>query len=205
MLSLARPRGVLPLAAGADDPQLQELRQRYAEAEQESLRLAAEYARLAQSEAESKPQAELDRLKEQLERSVKTAFDRRQSLQEAEVAQLHARLGSLEGRLKIRQELKDRIITRRIEDLLNPDQRWDPEAGPASGPPVPDLNRLGVATPAIRPESERRSATHPHRPAITRYTLSHSGSNRSSAATDLGPYGSMPVSWARVLVAETAK
>ena len=124
----------------------QQLRIRYEAAERESLRLAQELAQLNRAGRDAETQPRRDELQQQLERTVNNAFDLRQQLQEVELAQLRRRVESIEQRIGARRELRDKIVQRRIEDLLNPEQTWDSEPQPR-----PDVDLLHVVPDVARP------------------------------------------------------
>ncbi len=131
-------------AAEPDSPELAALRQQYVEAERESLRLAAEYADWPVLRRARQRRPSSLGSNSSWRRSVQTAFDLRQRLQSGEVARLRERLQKVERRLETRSQLKDRIIGQRIEDLLNPDQRWDAGTGPEAVGPGPDMDLLRI-------------------------------------------------------------
>lgn len=57
------------------------------------------------------------------------AYDARTQLQQAEVNWLRERLSRIERQVENRGRLKDQIIDRRIEELLNPGLQWNPGLG----------------------------------------------------------------------------
>lgn len=63
---------------------------------------------------------------------VVKAFDAKQSLYQAELDSLSQRVSRLKALVTERQKAKDQIIGRRIDDLLNPDLKWDATAAAAS-------------------------------------------------------------------------
>ena len=70
-----------------------------------------------------------------LRQSVAEAFEARQKLQRAELDALAAKVDSLRRMLQAREQIKDEIIQRRVEELLNPALEWETsKAGkPAAG------------------------------------------------------------------------
>jgi Protein of unknown function (DUF1559) len=74
-------------------------------------------------------------LKRRLRDQVTTAYEVRRQMQQAEVKWLRQRLSRIEQQLESRGQLKDQIIDRRIEELLNPGTQWDP--GMASNDRMP--------------------------------------------------------------------
>ncbi len=68
----------------------------------------------------------LQKVKAQLDSAVKAAFDARQKFQSYEVEKLRRRLAQVEQRIAIREPLQKQIIERRIEELLQPEKKWEP-------------------------------------------------------------------------------
>ncbi len=99
------------------------LRQSYANTEQQA---AAAAARFRQEQSRLDPDhPELKQLKDALRNSVQRAFDARQQLQLTEIKQMRMKLAQLESRIAARERIKDAIIDHRVDELLNPDLRWD--------------------------------------------------------------------------------
>ena len=70
---------------------------------------------------------------------VKTEFEARQRLQRAELSRLQQELQSIQRQIDTREQLKDEIIDKRVEELINPDIQWDaPPIGPGSEDMYPD-------------------------------------------------------------------
>lgn len=61
----------------------------------------------------------------QLKAHLQTAFELKMELEELQVKELHARLSRLERQIGQRKELREKIIARRVAELLNPDMSWD--------------------------------------------------------------------------------
>jgi len=99
------------------------LREKYNELEQQAAQTAGQYRDLPDKATRGRFTAEA--LKRQLADTVKRAFEARQELQRAELAALCQRLVRIEQQIATRERIKDTIIDRRIEDLLNPEYRWD--------------------------------------------------------------------------------
>lgn len=57
---------------------------------------------------------------------VEKAFEARQQQQRAELAKLQQRFGRIQDLIESRERIKDQIIDRRVEELLNPDLKWEP-------------------------------------------------------------------------------
>jgi hypothetical protein len=121
MLRLDEPGSAVADKGPATKPAgtVAELKQQYADAEAEAARLARE----------SKP------AKEKLRAAVAKAFELRQKLLQAELAEFRQRTERIEQSLKQRQGIKQQIIERRVEDLLKPGLEWEgAEATPATRP-----------------------------------------------------------------------
>jgi thiol-disulfide isomerase/thioredoxin len=65
---------------------------------------------------------------------VDAAFAARQRLQQLEVAELRRELHSIQQTIAARERLKDKIIERRVSDLLNPQLRWNTAAKGMANP-----------------------------------------------------------------------
>lgn len=66
-----------------------------------------------------------DQLKSNLRQTVAEAFSLRQQLHQAELAAFQQRMAKVQQTIRTRDQLKDQIIDRRVEDLLNPNLKWD--------------------------------------------------------------------------------
>ncbi len=92
------------------------LRTRYTELEQQTHELAH---KLKQSRSTSGTE------RKELEAAVRKSFEARQALQRAELADLAQRMESMQQSIDMRDKLADKVIERRVEDLLNPNLKWD--------------------------------------------------------------------------------
>lgn len=81
-------------------------------------------AALLKERGEGTERAKLEAQGEELKKVVEQTFDERQKEQSAEVESLRARLQKLEEGLKARAEAKDKIIHRRMQELLEPETEW---------------------------------------------------------------------------------
>lgn len=63
--------------------------------------------------------------KTELQASVEQGFETQQELYRAELAELYERAKNLEQHLAARESLKETIVRRRMEELLNPALRWN--------------------------------------------------------------------------------
>jgi hypothetical protein len=69
-------------------------------------------------------------LRQRMRREVEVAFEARQQLQRAQLQQLRQRLERIEQSIAAREKLKDKIIDHRVDELLDPNLRWDPTGAP---------------------------------------------------------------------------
>ena len=95
---------------------LDSLKQRYNVLEQKTHQLAD---KLKQSKSPGEPE------RTELQTAVRKSFEARQALQRAELADLAQRMQSMQQSIDMRDKLADKVIARRVEDLLNPNLKWD--------------------------------------------------------------------------------
>jgi type II secretory pathway component GspD/PulD (secretin) len=108
-----------------------ELNENYATSERNAATRAAIYRWAEASGGHS--DEELRKMKKDLQAAVEQAFAARQEAQSAEVDQLRRQLAAIETRVRQREAIKNKIIERRVEDLLaNVDTSWWPQAPAAS-------------------------------------------------------------------------
>jgi predicted nucleic acid-binding Zn-ribbon protein len=122
------------LSSGLTPGELSTLRKTYERLEMEVERLAGEYHRVPVTTG---PDAE--RIKETLKSTVAKAFKARQQLQRGELATFRRRLDAIEEQIENRYRRESEIITRRVDELLDPNLKWD--AVDARGPAVRQNNR----------------------------------------------------------------
>jgi hypothetical protein len=126
------PADEQPIAArpsiGESAPEnIRMLRQAFHERDAQAARTAAELARLRQLQgADAQQNPQLAQLMQQLRQQVQAAYDARRQLQVAEVDWLRQRLARIERELSDREQIKQQIIERRVEELLNPGLQWVP-------------------------------------------------------------------------------
>jgi hypothetical protein len=85
---------------------------------------------LRSSETRSSDSAELDeKRKAELRHVVRKTFLARQELQRAELAEFAARLKRIQQTIEMRDKIADKIIDRRVEELLDPNLKWDHNVG----------------------------------------------------------------------------
>ncbi len=95
---------------------VESLKQRYNELEQQAHQLA-DKLRQSKSPRESE--------RSELHAAVRKSFEARQALQRAELADLAGRMKSMQQSIDMRDKLADKVVQRRVEDLLNPNLKWD--------------------------------------------------------------------------------
>lgn len=122
-----------------------ELRARYEDLERQVSDLAAKLRG-------SPWKSEVDRADQHALRNlVQKAFEARQRLQQAEIAGFARRLKSLQQSLETREKLRDQVVKRRVDELLNPGLKWE-EAGGTEGT---NTGALGAGTKPVRASSEQ--------------------------------------------------
>ncbi len=117
----------MPLAPATNNLEavsVAELQQRCVALEQQSRDLARKLKGPLLKSPLNDP-AEGNRLNDSLRKTVHEAFATRQELQRAELAEFTKRLQGLQQSLEMRQRIADKIIDRRIEELLDPNLNWD--------------------------------------------------------------------------------
>jgi hypothetical protein len=72
-------------------------------------------------------------LKSQIRDAVKQAFEARQKLQKAELAEFAQRLQGIQESIELRDKVSQQIIDRRVEELLDPNLKWDNPETSSSG------------------------------------------------------------------------
>lgn len=70
---------------------------------------------------------EMEKLRIELQRQVELAFAVRQKLQQTELIAIRERLARVEKQIEAREQVRDRIIKRRLEELLDPTLQWATE------------------------------------------------------------------------------
>jgi hypothetical protein len=110
----------------------------------ESQAIAAEIANLEQQTAvivqdyrahkDSLDTVAREDITKQVRQLAEQAFDKRLAMQEIEVAYLEKRLEKVKASMARRRELRDRIIAKRVDDLISDDDlRWDSASTPGGG------------------------------------------------------------------------
>jgi hypothetical protein len=95
---------------------IETLKQRYKQIEQQAHQLADKL---------NKSTSLSDSQRTELQLAVRKSFEARQALQRAELADLAQRMKSMQQSIDMRDKLSDRVVERRVEDLLNPSLKWD--------------------------------------------------------------------------------
>ncbi|MBN8601796.1 MAG: hypothetical protein J0M26_12260 [Planctomycetes bacterium] len=102
------------------------LQTRYRELETQAHRLAD---KLKQSESVGSTE------RSELQAAVRKSFEARQALQRAELADLAKRMKSMQQSIDLRDKLAEKVIERRVEDLLDPNLKWEVD-GKDKGSPL---------------------------------------------------------------------
>lgn len=71
----------------------------------------------------------------ELQAAVRKSFEARQALQRAELADLAKRMKSIQQSIDLRDKLAEKVIERRVEDLLDPNLKWEVD-GKDKGSPL---------------------------------------------------------------------
>jgi hypothetical protein len=125
-----------------------------------------------------------DELKAKLRAVLERTFAERQATQKKELATLHERLRSLEQTLTRREALKDQIITRRLDALVDADRElWEDTIRPE---PNPVRGRLPGLPGSTAPMSEPNQGLPLLAPGTTRYPV--------PSLTPVSPTGTRPPS-----------
>jgi hypothetical protein len=180
-----------PSAAGESPPEsIRALRQAFSERDAQAARTAAAVAGQRQSPG---PHPAARELRQQ----VAAAYAARRQLQLAEVDWLRQRLARIEQQLTDRERIKNQIIDRRVEELLNPGLQWDPSQGEATAVGSAGLNaKETIQAPAASKEQQTRRnlkelslAMHNYYDVFNRFPKS------VMTGRDLGHSGDVPHSW----------
>ena len=117
-----------------DSPASGDLARQYQSAEQEAQALAQQWRTLTtRPQGDVKTTADIAAAKSKLHAAVAKAFEARQKQQQAELLEMQRRIYGLANTIEDREKLKDQIIDRRVQDLLNPALQWNPPS--AANPP----------------------------------------------------------------------
>lgn len=136
--SLPSQEGASDLVDGSEkisSVALEQLRREYQAAEQLSLDLA----RTLRTMQRPQQPADQQQLERQLHVAVNAAFIARQQLLQAEVTEFQQRALGIQQSLQLRSRIQDKIVDRRVADLLNPDLDWNAEQRPAAPGSAPQL------------------------------------------------------------------
>ncbi len=84
-----------------------------------------------------------------LTKVVRNAFEARQGLQRAELAAFRLRLDALQKRIDDRERRQDEVVKRRVEELLNPNLKWDPPVDEPEAGDAAETAGAGEWVPAV--------------------------------------------------------
>jgi multidrug efflux pump subunit AcrA (membrane-fusion protein) len=108
-----------PKAVAAE---IQQAAQTARQAELKAAQLARQYRQAMESGSDDK---QLDAERARLRAEIVKAFEAKQRVQFMELTALGQRLRQIEDTVKARETIKQRIIDRRLEELLDPKLRWE--------------------------------------------------------------------------------
>lgn len=141
--------------ATVSNPALAELESKYQQLNKQITDLVKKYR-------EAKDERKQSGFREQIQGLTNEQFDLRQSGRELELKRLKTRLNDVESSVQKRASLKDKIVQRRVEDVLNGPHALHWESGPSipgqPGFPVPQLPQL---TPPAGNQNPYRSSLSP--------------------------------------------
>jgi hypothetical protein len=153
-------------APGGSTPESQAIAAEVGNLEQQTATLIHDY----RANKDSLDSAARERITTQIRQLVEQAFDKRLSMQELEVAQLEKRLAKVKNSMGRRKELRDRIVNKRVDDLISDDElRWD-SANATGGSPIganapnafnPYFFGTGPATTGTTSSTDTGGATAP--------------------------------------------
>lgn len=177
------------ILAGAGGGSAEKWKKLYEEAEQRAAAIARQLREL-QARGSAK-EVHLAELRTQLRAAVADAFSARQSAQFAELAELQSRTGQIQQTLSMRSTLKDQIIDRRVEDLLNPALKWDSD-GQAQPNEIPGPSGSQEPKSTGRLPGKSRAATTS--PTTPKNRLNESGTPLSDVVRAFNEkYASHPI------------
>lgn len=84
-----------------------------------------------------------------LTKVVRRAFEARQQLQRVELAAFRLRLDALQERIDDRERRQDEIVKRRVEELLDPNLKWEPAVDEPEAGDSAEMGGAGEWVPAV--------------------------------------------------------
>lgn len=130
-------------------------------AEQFTLETATKYRKL--TEAPQSPtedqRKKIEALKATLRDAVEATFNERQKMQAGELYGLRQRLNQIEATISTREKNREAIINRRVEELINPDVKWDASSATSPQSPSPPTRGAASQSPTQRKRVERFPVT----------------------------------------------
>jgi len=139
---------------------IESLRTAYAAYDQKANEVAASLRSATTDPSVAKD--EFDARKQKLRRLVHESFQARQILQRAELAEFAKRLQRIQRSIETRDRIADKIVDRRVEELLDPNIKW--EATKAEPP--------GSASKSKATQSPAEAASPPTQAQLVRLTFS---------------------------------
>jgi hypothetical protein len=102
----------------------------------EAAQAAAEYHQATEGADDPNSEEQKEKLRAGLRDRVAAAFAARQALQRAELNELRERFDRIEQQIESRERIRDEIIDRRVDELLNPNLQWPTDDSPKAAPSI---------------------------------------------------------------------
>jgi hypothetical protein len=127
------------------------LRSQYEIREQQAAQIARDLVEFQLKQPEN--QTRIDGERTRLRQAVTESFAARQRLQHGELLELASRVLEMRDSVELRERIQDQIIDSRVDDLLNPDRRWE------STPPPESKSNTNTQKPVVAGSAKRNSTS----------------------------------------------
>jgi hypothetical protein len=145
------PTGSVSSSGSTVNETVSELRSQYEIREQQAAQIARDLVEFQLKQPDN--QNRIDGERTRLRQAVAESFAARQRLQHGELLELASRIVEMRDSVELRERIQGQIIDRRVDDLLNPDRRWE------SMPP-PDSNaNTNTQKPRVAGSTKRNSTS----------------------------------------------
>ncbi len=134
-------------------PEFARLRASYDQAERQ---LAYILSKREDTPDDSRSSGVFPALKHDVTVAVQHTFEARQGLQRAELAAFRQRLDAIEKQIDDRDRMQAEIVERRVEELLNPNLKWDPPADEAEAHDSAEMSGANERMPDFPPIVSRQ-------------------------------------------------
>lgn len=129
---------------------------------------------------------------ETLRKMVRQLFTVRQSLHREELADFERRVARMRESIELRERIVDRIVDRRVEELLDPNVKWEEIRSPEAAPPLVSGSRPGELPPPVSAGAGGKAPSPvtgspiglPGPPAIPRNVQPRAGSTSSGESRE---------------------